>query len=101
HACAARSPSLQKPACSRRQGNWASSNESTLFDFFNRTLHIKIRLRRLVVLAVKDFLEAANGFSHGYLFALAPCERLRNAERLAQKTLNLPRTEYRELVLRR
>src|SRR5262245_44141313 len=90
-----------KPACSGREGNCATTNDSTLFDFFNRTFHIKVCLRHLVVLAVKDFLEAANGFSHGHLFALVPGEHLRNTERLAQKTLGLPRTEHRELVLRR
>src|ERR1700690_1755563 len=62
-------------------------SRSRFFDFFNSTLHIEILFGHVVVLAVQNFLEAADGFGDGHLFARPAGEHLRHGERLAQEAL--------------
>src|SRR5215831_16843411 len=77
----------------------AATSRSLRRHFFDAALHVEIVLGHLVVLAVEDFLEAAHGVGNRHLFALAPGERLRGAERLAQEALNLARAQHGLLVL--
>src|SRR6266576_5199884 len=73
----------------------------SLLNLFDRTFHVEVPFRHVVVLAVQDFLEAANRFRHGHLFAFSAGEDLRHTEWLTQKALNLTRAEHGQLVLRR
>src|SRR5262249_61608212 len=61
-------------------------------------LHIEIAFRNVVVLSLENLLESFHGTFHRHLLAFAARKNLRNAKRLAQETLNLPRAKYRHLV---
>ena len=44
-------------------------NGSRFFNLLNSAFHVKILLRHVIVFAVENFLEAADGFSDRHLFA--------------------------------
>src|SRR4029453_16563063 len=66
---------------------------------FDRPRHPEILLRDLVVLAIHDFLEAANRVGNHDVLAIKTSELLGNEEGLREELLNLPRARHRELVL--
>src|SRR5689334_8181015 len=70
-------------------------------DLFDAALHVEVVFGDLVVLAVEDFPESANRVGDGNLFTLAAREHLGDAERLAEKALNLACAKHGELVVRR
>src|SRR4029453_11356887 len=74
---------------------------SRLPDFFDAALHVEVVLGDIVVLAVENLLEAADGVGYRHLPALPAREDLRRAEWLAQEALDLPGAEHRQLVFRR
>src|SRR4030095_6586660 len=77
---------------------------SALPDLLDAALHVKVVFRDIVVLAVEDLLERAHRVPDRHLPSFASREHLRRAERLAEETLNLARTEdglfvfWRQLV---
>src|SRR5262245_23694648 len=78
-----------------------SGIRSALRDLFDPALHVEVSFGHLVVFALEDFLEAADGVGDCDLPSFASGEDLRGTERLAEKALDLPRPEHRELVVRR
>ena len=70
-------------------------------DLLDPALHVEVAFGHIVVLAVEDLLEAADGVGDRHLPALAAGEHLRRAERLAEEPLNLARAIHGLLVLRR
>src|SRR3954469_6449207 len=74
---------------------------SALADVLDAALHVEVVFRHVVVLAIEDFLEAADRRGGRPLPALAAGEPLRRAERLAEEALDLARAEDRLLVLGR
>src|ERR1044071_865100 len=83
-----------------RSNSLGGHQPSTLFNLVDAALHVKIRLGHVVVFAVQDFLEAADGLRHGHRFALPAGEDLGDGERLAEEPLNLAGAEHGELVVR-
>ena len=73
------------------RGSHSGFHPSTLFNLLNCALHVEVSFRHVIVLAVKDLLEAANGVRHRDLFALTAREHLRHAERLTREPLDLAR----------
>src|SRR5262245_19900780 len=82
-----RAPRITRSAL--RIAHRAPRQRSPLLDLFNPALHVEVALGHVVVLAVEDFLEAANGVGDIDLPALAAGEDLRRAERLAEEALDL------------
>src|SRR4051812_24768798 len=74
---------------------------STRLDFVDAALHIEIAFGDCVVLALENLFEAADRLRHRDLFPFAAGEDLRDAEWLAQETLNLAGAQHRKLVVRR
>src|SRR6516162_8569843 len=68
-------------------------------DFLDGTLHVEVAFRDFIVLAFENLLEAANRVRHGNLLTLTSGENLRNAEWLAQESLNFARSEHRQFVI--
>jgi hypothetical protein len=56
--------------------------------------------RYIVIFAFENFLEASHGLSNRDILAFVAGKYLSNVKWLTEKTLNLPCTIYRELVLR-
>src|SRR3970040_189118 len=54
---------------------------------------------QVVVLAVEDFAEGADGFFHGHVHALAARELLGGHERLAEELLDLAGARHEQLVV--
>src|SRR5438034_9592823 len=74
---------------------------STFLNFFDAALHVKVGFGHVVVFAVQDFLETADGVRHRHLFARTSREYFRHAEWLAQETLDLPGAKDGEPVVGR
>src|SRR5262249_51986953 len=62
--------------------------------------HVEVLFGYIVVFALENFFEAAHCLSNGYVLSLVTGEDLGDVKRLAEKSLNLPRTIYGQLVLR-
>ena len=54
----------------------ASLDAQSGLDFVDPALHVEVAFRHVVVFAVEDLLEAAHGFGHRDLLALAAGEHL-------------------------
>src|SRR5690349_8719637 len=65
------------------------SARSRLLDFLDPALHIEVPFRHVVVRAVENLFEAADGVGDRHLATLAAGEHLGRAERLAQEALDL------------
>src|SRR6266516_3580051 len=76
-----------------------STKPSTFFDLVDAALHVKIGFGHLVVFAVEDFLETADGVRHRDLFSRPAGEHFGHAEGLAQEPLNFPGAEDADLVV--
>ena len=65
---------------------------------FDRALHVERLLRKLVVLAFDDFLEAADRVCQLHVLALEAGELLGHVERLREEPLDLRRARHGQLV---
>src|SRR5690242_14736214 len=63
--------------------------------------HVESLLGQVVVLALEDLVEAADGLLSRYVLASATGESLRHGEGLRQEPLYLPRARHRLLVVLR
>jgi hypothetical protein len=70
-------------------------------NFVDRSLHVEGLFGNGVVLAVNDFLKAADGVRDLYVLARESGELLGNVERLREEALNLAGTRDRELLVLR
>src|SRR3954452_19545486 len=70
-----------------------------LDDLFDGADEVEVLLGNLVVLAVHDFLEAANRVGHHHVLALEARELLRDEEWLREEPLDLARARDGELVV--
>src|SRR5215831_5043602 len=70
-------------------------------NLLNSALHVEIAFRHIIMLAIKDFLEATNGVGHLNLLSFCSRENLCHAKGLTEEPLNFARAIDREFVLRR
>src|SRR5262249_61446562 len=91
---------LRSPPRSVDTGGRLAGHQAGLLDrLVDGAAHEEGGLGEVVVLAVDDLAEAADGLLDGHVLPRTARERLRHAERLGQEPLDPARPRHRELLL--